>query len=104
MLRSHGVDMVAVIGGYHSRGIIPLRRRALRLYEMTPDKAPFEGTVTADPLPSVDEVWRRVGQAVRNSSVVWPPSQLLPMLLDEGTKAVVSSFPLFDSVGLFLGF
>ena len=37
------------------------------LYEMKPDKGPFEGAVTANPLPSGDEIRRRVAQAVGDS-------------------------------------
>ena len=63
---------------------------------MTPDKAPFEGTVTANPLPTGDEIRHRVAQAVGNSQVAWPPSRWLPMLPDEGTKALVSFFLPFQ--------
>ena len=49
MLRSRGVDTAIVIGGYHARGIVLLRRRVLRLYEMTPDAMPGIG-----PAPEVE--------------------------------------------------
>ena len=96
VLRSRGVDTVVVIGGYHARGIVPLWWWALHLYEMTPDKAPFEGMVMANPLPSGDEIRHQVTQAVGNSQVTWPPSRWLPMLPDEGTKSLVSFFLPFQ--------
>ena len=62
---------------------------------MTVDQTPFEGTVTADPLPSDTEVWRRVAQAVGDTRVKWPPADFLPMLPDDGTKSLVSSTAIF---------
>jgi hypothetical protein len=56
ILQSHGLDLVAVIGGYLRKGIMSLRWRTLRVFEMIVDRASFVGTVTADPLPSVGEV------------------------------------------------
>ena len=78
-----------------------MRRCALQLYEMTPDKAPFEGTVMANPLPSVAEIRCRVAQVVGDARVVWPPAELLPMLPNDDTKAIVSSLSSFllDSFG-----
>lgn len=52
----------------------------------------LQRTVTADPLPSMGEVRRRVQQAVPGGPE-WPPVNLLPMLLDAGTVAL-ASFPL----------
>jgi hypothetical protein len=40
------------IGQYHARGVVPLRRRPLRLYEMTVDWPPWTGTVTVPSLLS----------------------------------------------------
>ncbi|XP_044357441.1 uncharacterized protein [Triticum aestivum] len=40
-LQARGVDLATVIGGYLARGVVPLRRPALRLFEMTADRAPF---------------------------------------------------------------
>jgi hypothetical protein len=48
------------------------------LFEMTAEWAPFTGTVTADPKPSVGEVRRRVQQAVPGGPE-WPPADLLPV-------------------------
>jgi hypothetical protein len=79
-----------VIGQYHARGVLPLRRRPLRLYEMMADRPPWEGTVTASSLPSSLEVHRCVAQAIGRSTYSWPPSRLLPMLPDAGTEKVVS--------------
>jgi hypothetical protein len=35
-----GVTLSTVIGQYHARGVVPLRRRPLRVCEMTADQAP----------------------------------------------------------------
>jgi hypothetical protein len=48
------------------------------------------GTVTALTLPSLLEVQRRVAQAIGRLTYSWPPTRLLPMLPDEGTKKFVS--------------
>jgi hypothetical protein len=55
-LRGAGVTLAEVIGQYHARGVVPLRRRPLRLYEMMEDRPPWAGTVTAPLLPSPLEV------------------------------------------------
>jgi hypothetical protein len=39
-LRNAGVTLTDVIGQYHARGVVPLRRRLLRLCDMTTDRAP----------------------------------------------------------------
>jgi hypothetical protein len=39
-LRGTGVTLTEVIGQYHARGVVPLRRRMLRLCEMTTDRPP----------------------------------------------------------------
>jgi hypothetical protein len=39
-LRGVGVTLSTVIGQYHARGVVPLRRRPLRVCEMTADQAP----------------------------------------------------------------
>jgi hypothetical protein len=55
-LRGAEVTLAEVIGQYHARGVVPLRRRLLRLCEMTTDRPPWEGTVTASSLLSSLEV------------------------------------------------
>jgi hypothetical protein len=55
-LRGAGVTLAEVIGQYHARGFVPLWRRPLRLCEMTADRAPWTGTMTASLLPSPLEV------------------------------------------------
>jgi hypothetical protein len=67
-LRGAGVTLAEVLGQYHARGVVPLRRRPLRLCEMTADRAPWVGTMTAPYLPSPLEVQRRVAQAIRRST------------------------------------
>jgi hypothetical protein len=89
-LRNTGVTLAEVIGQYHARGVVPLRRRPLRLCDMTADRAPWVGTVNTLSLPSSLEVQRRVAQAIGTSSYSWPPSRLLPMLPNAGTEKLVS--------------
>jgi hypothetical protein len=55
-LRGAGVTLGTVIGQYHAWGAMPLRRRPLRLYEMTADRAPWTGTVTAPVFPSLNKI------------------------------------------------
>jgi hypothetical protein len=78
--------LAEVIGQYHARGVVPLQRRPLRLCEMTTDRAPWTGTVTAPSLPLPLEVQRHVAQAIGRSTNSWPPSRLLPMLPNARTK------------------
>jgi hypothetical protein len=54
-LRDVGVNLATVISQYHTWGVIPLRRRPLRLCVMTADRAPWVGTVTASEFPSLNE-------------------------------------------------
>jgi hypothetical protein len=42
-LRGAGVTLATIIGQYHVRGVVPLRRRPLRLCEMTADRPPLDG-------------------------------------------------------------
>jgi hypothetical protein len=88
-LRGARVTLAEVIGQYHARGVVPLRRRPLRLCEMTADRPPWEGIVTASS-PSPLEVQRHVAQAIGRSTYSWPPSRLLPMLPNAGTEKIVS--------------
>jgi hypothetical protein len=55
-LQDARVTLAKVIGQYHARGVMPLQMRPLRLCEMTADRAPWEGIVSAPPLPSSLEV------------------------------------------------
>jgi hypothetical protein len=89
-LRGAGVTLSTVIGQYHARGVVPLWRRLLCLCEMTADRAPWVGTVTAPTLPSPLEIQRRVAQAIGKASYSWPSARLLPMLPHEGTEKLVS--------------
>jgi hypothetical protein len=65
---------------------VPLRKRPLRLCEMTDDRAPWEGTASS--LPSSLEV--HVAQAIGRSIYSWLPSQLLSMLPNAGIEKYVS--------------
>jgi hypothetical protein len=42
-LRGAGVTLAEVIGQYPARGVVPVRRWSLRLYEMTTDRPPGRG-------------------------------------------------------------
>jgi hypothetical protein len=42
-LRGAGITLAEVVGQYHARGLVPFRRRPLRLCEMTTDRAPERG-------------------------------------------------------------
>ena len=100
-VRSRGVDLAEVIGAYLLRGVVSLRRRPLKLYQMTQEWAPFAGAVTADPLPTMDEVRRRVRIIVGNPSLDFPREGVLPMLPAPETVVLVSPiflliFPLFE--------
>jgi hypothetical protein len=55
-LRGAEVTLTEVIGQYHARGFVLLRRRPLRLCEMTADRPTWTRTVTATLLPSPLEV------------------------------------------------
>jgi hypothetical protein len=100
-LRGAGVTLAEVLRKYHARGIVPVRRRLLRLYEMTADQAPWTGTVTTPSLLSPLEVQRHMVQAIGTSTFSWPPARLLPMLPHEGTENFVSHY-LLDASHVFL--
>jgi hypothetical protein len=89
-LRGARVTLSTVIGQNHARGVVPLRRRPLCLYEMMTDRAPWKGTVTAPTLSSPLEIQRHAAQAIGKASYSWPPARLLPMLPHEGTERLVS--------------
>jgi hypothetical protein len=52
-LRNAGITLVEVVGQYHARGVVPLRRRPLRHDRR---QSPWVGTLTAPELPSLLEV------------------------------------------------
>jgi hypothetical protein len=56
--------LAEVLGQYHARGVVPLWTRLLCLCEMTADRPPWTGTVTALSLPSPLEVQHRVAQVL----------------------------------------
>jgi hypothetical protein len=89
-LRNTEITLAEVVGQYHARGVMPLRRRPLRLCDMTTDRAPWVGTVTAPELPSPLEVQRRVAQAIGRATYSWPPSRMPPMLPKVGIEKFVS--------------
>jgi hypothetical protein len=93
-LRGAGVTLSTVIGQYHARGAVLLRRRPLRLYEMTADRAPWTGTMTTPTLQLPLEIQRRVAQVIGKASYSWPPARLLPMLPHKGTERLVSHYLL----------
>jgi hypothetical protein len=42
-LRNARITLEEVVGQYHARGVVSLRRRLLRLCDMTADRAPWSG-------------------------------------------------------------
>ena len=100
-VKARGVDLAEVIGAYLLRGVVPLQLRTLKLYQMTEERAPFTGTVTANPLPTVDEVRRRLRTIMGNSSLEFPRQGVLPMLPDPGTVELVRAFPFRPRFSLF---
>jgi hypothetical protein len=89
-LRNTGITLAEVVGQYHARSVVPLRRRPLRLCDMTADWAPWAGTVTAlDPLSPL-KVQRCVAQAIGRATYSWPPSRMLLMLPNAGMEKFVS--------------
>jgi hypothetical protein len=72
-LRDVGITLAEVVGQYHARGVVPLWRRPLRLCNVTAERAPWAGTVTAPECPSPLKVQRRVAQAIGRSTYSWPP-------------------------------
>jgi hypothetical protein len=89
-LRNAGITLVEVVGQYHARGVVLLRRRPLRLCDMTTDGAPWAGTVTTLEPPSPLEVQHRVAQVIGRATYSWPPSRMLPMLPNAGMEKFVS--------------
>jgi hypothetical protein len=89
-LRNVGITLAEVVGQYHARGVAPLRRRPLRLCDMTADRAPWVGTVTTLELPLPLKVQRRVAQMIGRATYSWPPSWMLPMLPNAGIEKSVS--------------
>jgi hypothetical protein len=89
-LRNAGITLAEVVGQYHARGVMPLRRRSLRLCNMTADRALWVGTVTASEIPSPLEVQRHVAQAIGTTTYSWSLSRMLPMLPNAGTEKFVS--------------
>jgi hypothetical protein len=63
-LREVGVNLATIIGKYHARGVVPLRRRQLRLCDMTADRAPWTGIITAPEFLSLNEIQHRVVLAI----------------------------------------
>jgi hypothetical protein len=89
-LRDTGITLAEVVGQYHARGVVPLRRRSLHLCDMTAERAPWVGTVTTPEFSSPLEVQHRVTQAIGRSTYSSPPSRMLPMLPNVGTEKIVS--------------
>jgi hypothetical protein len=84
-MRDAGITLAEVVGQYHARGDVPLR-----LCDVTAERAPWVGTVTAPEFPSPLEVQRRVSQVIERSTYSWLPSRMLPMLPNAGTNKIVS--------------
>jgi hypothetical protein len=89
-LRNVGITLAEVVGQYHARGVVPLRRRPLQICDMTADRAPWVGTVITPELSSPLEVQRRVAQAIGRATYSWPPLRMLPILPNAGKEKFVS--------------
>jgi hypothetical protein len=89
-LRGDGVTVSTVIGQYYACGVVPLRRRPLRLCEMTADRAPWAGTVTAPTVPSPLEIQCCMAQAIGKASYSWPLTRLISMPPHKGTEKLVN--------------
>jgi hypothetical protein len=46
--------------------------------------------MTVPTFPSLNEIQHRVALAIGKSTFTWPPTRLLPMLLNKETKKLVS--------------
>ena len=89
-MKARGINLVKVIGAYLLRGVVPLRHRPLKLYEMVGARALFVGMITVNPLPTIDDVRRRVRIIVGNHQLVFPKEGVLPMLPSLETTVLVS--------------
>jgi hypothetical protein len=89
-LQNVGITLAEVVGRYHARGDVSLRRQPLRLCDMAANRAPWVGTVTTPELLSPLEVRRRVAQVIGRATYSWPSSRMLPMLHNAGTEKFVS--------------
>jgi hypothetical protein len=89
-LENARITLAEVIGKYYARGVVPLQRRPLRLCDMMADRAPWAGTMTVSEPSLLLEVQLRMAQAIGRSTYSWPPSRMLPMLPNAGTKKFVS--------------
>jgi hypothetical protein len=80
-LRNAGITLAEVVRQYHAQGVVPLR-----LCDMTADRAPWVGTVTAPKLPSHTRSLAPRGAGDRECDLLVAASWMLPMLPNAGTE------------------
>ena len=90
MLRDADLSGQMLIAEWVTRGIVPLRSRPLRMWEMTPDLAPFVGTAVTPTLLTVEEIEGTV-IFLSGASFSFPTAGSVPAALpDDGTRGLVS--------------
>ena len=82
-LKTHGLHMANVIGGYHARRVAPLMARVLPLYGMTPG-AQLVGTTLAQRLLHDSKVTQRIKEAIGEADAVFPTPRHPMMWPDVG--------------------
>jgi hypothetical protein len=87
-LRDHGLSSQGLVAAYLKRGVVPLMRRPLGLWQMVPDKAPWEGTATAPPMTE-DEVRAHI-RRIMGPGVPYPPDVVVEPLPCVATRELVS--------------
>ena len=100
-LRNRGLTEPLIIASWLGRGLVPLQRRELRVFEMLVELSPFPGTVTARVLSHDDiegQVFAVTGEAFKfpEDGDSWPHALPSP-----GTKALVSFLVRFAHVPVF---
>ena len=90
-LRDAGLTGQILIAEWLTRGIVPLMSRQLRMWEMSPDLAPFAGTTVAPALQEVDELEGMVA-FLTGANFMLPEVGTVPAPLpDDETRVLVSS-------------
>ena len=91
-LRDLGLTEPLIVASWLGRGLVPLQRRELRVFEMVTEHSPFRGTVTARAL-STDEIELHVAE-VTGASFQFPedPTSWPHALPSAGTRNMVSFF------------
>ena len=97
-LRLHGLSSQGLVAAYLKRGVVPLMRRSLGLWQMVPDKAPWEGTATTPPMTE-DEVQAHI-RRIMGPGVPYPPDVVVDPLPCVATRELVSPLCLLRRAAL----